>query len=81
VFEVGGEVDPQPSCVASPGEEVAPLSPVVDDVGFDAEPGGDLGDAQLRVTPGFGAGGVVLVGGFRPRLQTDPPGTEGDEAV
>jgi hypothetical protein len=46
-----------PSGVASPSGYVAPFCPCVDDVGLDAEPGGDLGDRELLLA---GAGGLVL---------------------
>jgi len=43
-FEFGGEGDPAAARVTTAGGQVAALSPVVDDVGFHAEVGGDLGD-------------------------------------
>ena len=42
-----GEGDPVAAGFAAAGGQVAALGPVVDDVGFHAEPGGDLGDGQL----------------------------------
>ena len=62
VLDGGGEVDPQPSGVASPGGDVAPLGPAVDDVGFDAEAAGGIGDAELVSRRGAGIGVAVLVG-------------------
>lgn len=39
------------------------MGPVVDDVGFDAEAGGDVGDAEFGVASGLGVDVAVLVGG------------------
>ena len=55
-LEFGGEGDPAAAGFASAGGQVAAFGPVVDDVGFDGEPGGELGDGQ------FAGLAVVVVG-------------------
>ena len=42
---------------------MAPLGPVVDDVGLDTDAVGDVGDAELGVAAGLGVDVAVLVGG------------------
>jgi hypothetical protein len=63
VLDVGSEVDPESSGVTAPAGEVAGLRPVVDDVGFDTEVGGDVGDAEFGGVSGLGVVVSVLVGG------------------
>src|SRR5664280_3211067 len=50
-LELRGEVDPAAAGLAAAGRQVAAAGPVVDDVGLDGEPVGDLGDGQLAVSP------------------------------
>src|SRR6266508_2784598 len=61
-LELGGEADPQATGGAAAGGDVAVFGPVVDDVGFDAESGGDVGDAVLVVGAWGGVEVGVLVG-------------------
>src|SRR6266536_3019447 len=61
-LHVGGEEDPDAATGGSSAGEMATLGPVVDDVGFDAEAGGDVGDAVLVVGAWGGVDVGVLVG-------------------
>src|SRR5574342_570700 len=62
-FHVGGQADPHSPGGAAAAGQVAVLGPVVDDVGLDAEVGGDVGDGVLVVAAGAGVDVFVLVGG------------------
>jgi hypothetical protein len=81
-FDVRGEVDPDSAARAAACGEVAPFGPVVDDVGFDAEVGGDLGDGVFGVAAGpgvdigvlvRGAGGPLAAGGLDLGWEGDAP--------
>src|SRR6266487_4069417 len=61
-LDVGGEADPDAATGGSSAGEMVALGPVVDDVGFDAEAGGDVGDAVLVVGGWGGVDVGVLVG-------------------
>src|SRR6266498_5981691 len=61
-LDVGGEADPDAAAGGSTAGELAALGPVVDDIGFDAESGGDVGDAVLVVGAWGGVDVGVLVG-------------------
>ena len=50
-----GVVDPESPGGAAVAGDVAPLGPGVDDVGFDAEAGGDVGDAESVSCRGWGS--------------------------
>src|SRR5664279_2718922 len=58
-LELRGEVDPAAAGPAAAGRQVAAAGPVVDDVGLDGEPVGDLGDGQLA-GPAVDADGVAV---------------------
>ena len=62
LFDYGVEVDPESSGGAATCGDVAALGPVVDDIGFDTEVVGGLGDAYFVVVSSFWVDGVVLVG-------------------
>src|SRR5215218_7059556 len=61
-LDVRGEADPKATGGAAAGGDVAAFGPVVDDVGLDAESGGDVGDAALVVGAWGGVDVGVLVG-------------------
>ena len=79
LLDGGGEGDPESSGVAAAAGDVAPLGPVVDDVGFDAEACGDVGDAEFGVASGFGVEvtvSLVMVAVPDPPARMDPPAPE-----
>src|SRR5262245_60212014 len=88
-FDCWGEVDPQAAARAAAGWQLVVFGPVVDDVVFDAESGGYLGDAVFvglagaRVDVGVlvaGVGGPVTAGMFDLGWEWDTPAVGGAAA-
>src|SRR5665811_2050243 len=85
-LQVGCEVDPSASALAAAGGQVAALGPVVDGIGFDAEPVGYFCDGQfaalavdvVAVAVHVCAGRqAVAAGGFGVGVEGDTPAAGG----